>query len=55
VKAKILHVLGHGVIMALQFAAQYSDMVPGKYKPVALAVGMLAQAVLGLLNHKSGS
>jgi hypothetical protein len=50
-KAKLLHALGHGVIMALQFTAQYSDMVPGKYKTLALGVGMTAQAVLGILGR----
>jgi len=49
---KILHLLGHAGIIALTFAATYYQFVPGKYAPLAVAVGGAAQAALALLNHK---
>lgn len=52
--SKVLHLLGHVGIGVLQFVAQYSDFVPGKYKPLAVAIGSAAQAALALANHKSG-
>ena len=45
------HILGHGLLIALQFAAQFGPVVPGKYKPLALGIGTVAQAVLALVNH----
>jgi hypothetical protein len=53
--SKFKHVLGHLGLMALGAVAQYASLVPGKYKPLALGVQGVAQAVLGLTNHKSGS
>ena len=50
-----LHLLGHILIGVLQFAAQCSDLVPGEYKPVAVAVGSAAQAVLALYNRRAVS
>ena len=51
-KGKFLHLLGHVGIGVLQVLVQVSGVVPGKYQPLAVAVGSAAQAVLALVNHK---
>ena len=50
--SKFLHVLAHVGIGALQLAVQLSGFVPGKYQPLAVAVGSAAQAALAIINHK---
>jgi len=52
--SKVLHVLAHVGIAALQVLVQVSGLIPGRYQPLAVAVGSAAQAALALTNHKSG-
>lgn len=52
---KFWHALGHVGIIALTAVATYSGLVPGKFAPLAVAVGGAAQALLGLLNHPKPS
>lgn len=49
--SRFLHGAGHVALIGLGFAVQYGSFVPGKYKPLALAVQGLAQAILAIVNH----
>lgn len=48
---KFKHALVHLGIMALTGVVTFSGVIPGKYAPVAVAAGGLAQAILALINH----
>lgn len=52
--SKFKHLLAHLGIIALTGVVTYSGLVPGKYAPVAVAAGGLAQAILALINHPAG-
>lgn len=49
--SRFLHVLGHAALIGLNLVVAYYHLVPGRYAPLAVAVGGLAQAVLALVNH----
>jgi hypothetical protein len=49
--SKFVHALGHLGLIIAGAVAQYSGYIPGKYKPLALAVQGVSQAALALVNH----
>lgn len=51
--SKFWHVFGHVLLIGLGIAAQ--TMIPGLNPDLALAIQGVAQATLGVVNHRNGA
>jgi hypothetical protein len=53
--SKSIHGVLHVLAIAVQYTNQASSIVPAKYQPLVAGAVALAQAVLGISQHKLGA